>query len=97
MIPICVCESYVTPSHPPPTKNPTVILVVLLSIIIIHNYVTMLREGIANTCNFGQKSTFKCSLFIHFVQEANYIWYPGSATIAPPRYQIVSFLYKITE
>ena len=38
--------------------------------------------------NFEQTLTFKHSLFGHFAQEANEIWYPGRPVNAPPRYQI---------
>ena len=44
-----------------------------------------------HTCganNFEVMLTFKLSLFGHFAQKANEIWYPGGPVNAPPGYQI---------
>ena len=38
--------------------------------------------------NFEQMLTFKHSLFGHFIQQANYIWYLGGALTGLPGYQI---------
>ena len=35
--------------------------------------------------NFEQTLTFKHSLFGHFAQQANEIWYPGRSVTAPSR------------
>ena len=37
---------------------------------------------------FWTNSYLQHSLFGHFTQEANEIWYPGTAVNAPPRYKI---------
>ena len=43
--------------------------------------------------------TFKHSLFVYFVQEANRIWYPGRSVNAPASWipNVVSFLYRMAE
>ena len=38
--------------------------------------------------NFEQTLTFKHSLFGHFIQQANTIWYKGGALTGLPRYKI---------
>ena len=69
----------------------------------IYIYVTQFgKTTLVEHNNFEQTLTFKHSLFGHFAQEINDIWYPGrlvNASPRSPRYQMsfIGVLYKIAE
>ena len=42
--------------------------------------------------NIEQTLTFQHSLFTHFAQETNEIWYPGRPVNAPPKYQFTFYI-----